>query len=310
MRQEVDTSSGEDGQDIADLVLETDQDRLVIENYFTSDGHGHSYDGYLDYACRDGHRGAVVLLCRDEDSSRQSDGWEQAAVLTYGTLLAQLRDEIPAGYQQQHPEASSFIDQMHRKFVTGRGRMDDHQLVDFVTAMCASGEAGRYGDQSQDAAASKFGEDVAIHATEIYGDGRELLQRVKSRLKDYCERVLQSQLNESLGADFVRGVNIRYQGIYQWTINLQVDDDGEDIGEGRLQIKFGPSAWKANEHDTAWRHTVDPATADYSHLFLTRARFREVRQSAVTLQDVLHGLSADDRRLHDEIVAFWTDTGP
>ena len=310
VRQEVDTSSGEDGQDIADLVLETDQDRLVIENYFTSDGHGHSYDGYLDYARRDGHRGAVVLLCRDEDSSRQTDGWEQAAVLTYGTLLAQLRDEIPAGYQQQHPEASSFIDQMHRKFVTGRGRMDDHQLVDFVTAMCTSGEAGRYGDQSQDAAASKFGEDVAIHATEIYGDGRELLQRVKSRLKDYCERVLQSQLNESLGASFVRGVNIRYQGIYQWTINLQVDDDGEDIGEGRLQIKFGPSAWKANEHDTAWRHTVDPATADYSHLFLTRARFREVRQSAVTLQDVLHGLSADDRRLHDEIVAFWTDTGP
>ena len=105
-------------------------------------------------------------------------------------------------------------------------------------------------------------------------------------------------------------MNIRYQGIYQWTINLQVDDDGEDIGEERLQIKFGPSASKANEHDTAWRHTVDLATADYSHLFLTRARFREVRQSAVTLQDVLHGLSADDRRLHDEIVAFWRHTGP
>lgn len=115
VRQEVDTSSGQHGQDIADLVLKTDQHRLVVENYYTSDGHGHSHDGYLGYARRDGHRGAVVLLCRDEDSSRQTDGWEQAAVLTYGMLLAQFRDEIPAGYQQKHPEAYSFIDQMHRK---------------------------------------------------------------------------------------------------------------------------------------------------------------------------------------------------
>jgi hypothetical protein len=120
----------------------------------------------------------------------------------------------------------------------------------------------------------------------------------------------QAQLNESLGADFVRGVNIRYQGIHQWTINLQVDDEGAPIGEERLQIKFGPSAWMANEENTAWRHTVDSATADYSHLFLTRARFREVRQSAVTIQEVLDGISADDRRLHDEIVAFWRHTGP
>ena len=310
VRQEVNTSGAEDGQDIADLVLESVQERLVIENYYTSDGHGHSYDGYLAFAHRGGRRGAVVLLCRDEDSSRQTDGWEQAPVATYGTLVTELRQAMPTGYPSKHPEAYSFIDQMHRKFVTGRGRMQNHQLVDFVTAMCASGEARRYGDQSQEAAAGKFGEDVAIYAAESFGDARVMLQRVKANLKTYCERVLQAQLNESLGADFVRGVNIRYQGIYQWTVNLRVDDEGEAIGEERLQIKFGPSAWKANEDDLAWRNTVDPATADYSHLFLTRARFREVRQSAVTLQDVLDGISADDRRLRDEILAFWRYTGP
>ena len=45
--------------------------------------------------------------------------------------------------------------------------------------------------------------------------------------------------------------------------------------------------------------------ADYSHLFLTRAGLREIRQSAVTLRDVLDGLRHDDRRLHDEITEFW-----
>jgi len=43
---EVNTSDSEDGRDIADLVLEGEHERLVIENYFTSDGHGHSYDHY------------------------------------------------------------------------------------------------------------------------------------------------------------------------------------------------------------------------------------------------------------------------
>ena len=59
-----------------------------------------------------------------------------------------------------------------------------------------------------------------------------------------------------------------------------------------------------------WRRTVDLEAVDYSHLFLTRARFREIRQSAVTLQEVLDGLRSGDLRLHDEIVEFWRYTGP
>ena len=42
-----------------------------------------------------------------------------------------------------------------------------------------------------------------------------------------------------------------------------------------------------------------------ARVFLTCTRQREVRQSSVLLQEVLDGLGADDRRLHDELVALW-----
>jgi hypothetical protein len=107
------------------------------------------------------------------------------------------------------------------------------------------------------------------------------------------------------GPGFVTKVSATYAGIYQWTVNFEVADEGEDFGESGLQLEFGPSAWFANEQDPQWRRTVDPTTADYSHLFLTRAGLREIRQSAVTLHKVLDGLRQDDRRLHDEIVELW-----
>jgi len=309
VRQEVNTSHAED-QDIADLVLESDQERLVIENYFTSDGHGHNYDRYLEFAQRGGRRGAVVLLCRDADSSRQTAGWEHAAVVTYDKPITELREKVARDYHQKNPEPSWLIDQLHRKFVRGAGRVEDHEVLDFLTVMCATGEAGRYRAQSQDAAALKFADDVAKQASERFGEGRELLQRVKGRLKTYGARVLQPQLNATLGAGFVTKVSATYAGIYQWTVNLEVADEGNEFGEGKLQLKFGPSAWFANEQDPNWRRTVDLEAVDYSHLFLTRARFREIRQSAVTLQEVLDGLGSGDLRLHDEIVEFWRYTGP
>ena len=309
VRQEVNTSGAEDEPDIADLVLESDQERLVIENYFTSDGHGHNYKSYLTLAERDRQHGVVVLLCRDEDSSRLIGGWETASVVTYHKVVTELRQRVASDYPQRHPEAYSFIDQMYRKFVRGRGRMEDYEVLEFVTVMCSTGEARRYREQSQDAAARKFADDVANQAVERFGDGRELLQRVKGRLKTYCARVLQAQLNETMGDGFVIEVSATYAGIYQWTVNLKVADEGDDFGEAKLQLKFGPSAWYANEEDPHWRRTVDLGDADYSRLFLTRARFQEIRQSAVTLQEVLDGLGPDDRRLHDEIVEMWREAG-
>ena len=55
-------------------------------------------------------------------------------------------------------------------------------------------------------------------------------------------------------------------------------------------VKFGPSAWYANEQDRHWVRTVDRGDVDYECIFLARAESREVRQSAVTLREVLDGL--------------------
>ena len=62
--------------------------------------------------------------------------------------------------------------------------------------------------------------------------------------------------------------------------------------------------WFANEEDTYFRQKVAPEVADYSRLFLTDVRSHEIRQSAVSLYEVLCGLAPDDARLHDEMIAL------
>ena len=309
VRQEVNTSVAGDGGDVADLVLESNAAVLVVENYFTSDGHGRSYNSYWEYSQRDDRRGAVILLCRDEDSSLQTMGWENAPVLTYGKLVDRLRDVVGGDrvYQRKNPEAFSFIEQMHRNFVKGRGRMEDHDVLGFVIAMCDTGEARRYQEKRQDVAAEQFASDLAEQARERFGEGRELLRRIKGRLKSFSAGALMRQLNTTLGGGFVRRVSATYAGIYQWTINFDVAEEGIDFGEARLQLKFGPSAWFANERDPNWKRTVDPGAADYSRIFLTRAKVMEVRQPVVTLHEVLDGLEPTDLRLHDEIVQLLSD---
>lgn len=311
VRQEVDTWASEDGKDIADLVLDREGHRLVIENYVTSDGRAHNYDRYMNFSQTADRRGAVILLCRYEDDSRKTDGWEKAVVVTYDRLVTELRQSIASDYPGEHPEAYSFIDQMHRKFVAGSRRMEDNEILEFVTVMCGTGEALRYRDKDQKAAKRKLAEDVAKQAVERFDDGRELLQRIKSMLQTYCKQVLRAQLNETLGPGFITSVSARWAGIFQWTINLGVakDTSGEEGSDDVVQVVFGPSAWFTNERETQWRHKVEPGAADYSHLFLT-ARWQYIQQSAVTLQEVLDGLAPNDHRLHDEIVQLLKDSGP
>lgn len=304
VRQEVNTSLPGKVADIADLVLESNAAVIVIENYFTSDGHGHDYYQYLHYSQRDGRRGVVALLCRDVESSLQTLGWENAPVLTYRSLLDRLHNELrdDQSYQQQNPEAYSFIEQMGRKFVKGNARMEDHDVLGFITAMCHTGEALRYQGLRQDVAADKFANDLAEQARHRFGEGRELLKRLKGRLKDFCGGPLRQQLNATLGSEFLQGVGVSYAGIYQWTIDLIFASNVAGADASRIQLKFGPTAWFANEQDPDWKRTVDPAVADYSRLFLTHGPLKEIRQSVVTLQEVLDGLDPTDLRLHDEIV--------
>ncbi len=62
VRQEVNTAEAVAGGDIADLIVEDDKTVLVVENYYTSSGHGHSYDGYLSFGGAKG-RGALSFCC-------------------------------------------------------------------------------------------------------------------------------------------------------------------------------------------------------------------------------------------------------
>jgi hypothetical protein len=85
------------------------------------------------------------------------------------------------------------------------------------------------------------------------------------------------------------------------------------IGEPEvLQLKFGPSAWFANEgrgtwgSDT-WNETVPVDQTDYTHLVITSLKVMEVEQSAVTTAE--GDLPFDDYRLRDEIIQMLTEVG-
>lgn len=306
VRQEVNTALAGEKEDIADIVLENDSAVIVIENYGTSDGHGHGYDRYLEFSKLNDKPGAVVLICAEADPALQTQGWEKATVVTYERILDRLIPELdrdPA-YAKENGEQYAFISQLHRKYANGRGRMNDSSVLDFVAAMCVTGEAKRYQEKNQVVAAERFGDDIAQQARERMWEGRDVLQRVKNRLRTFSSSVLIKQLNVTLGSDFITKETANWSGIYQWTINFETVGTHDSFGEGRFQIKFGPSAWYANEQDADWKQTVAPEVADYSRLFLTRSVDHTIRQSSVSLQEVLDGLSPHDTRLHDELIAL------
>lgn len=304
VQQEVNTAADFGGADIADLVLETDAVRIVVENYFTSDGHGHSFERYLEYSRHDGRQGAVVLLCRDEDRNRLSHGWENAHIVTYRMLIMRLYDAVcgDARYQKGNPDAHSFIEQMHRKFVSERSLVGDREILKFVTALSHTGEAQRYGSPRQDEVAEQFASDVAVQARQRFVEGRELLQRLKVSLRAFSDGPLREQLNATLNPAQVRKVSMTFAGIYQWTINFELDGIPNAAMEPLIQLKFGPSAWFANVQDAYWRHKVEPENVEYSYVFITRTDAQILQQSTVTLQEVLDGLEPSDSRLHDAII--------
>lgn len=98
--QEVDTSGHDPlapGRDIADIVLTSAHASVVVENFGTSDGHGHDYHGYLALGTEGGTKqSVVVLLCARRESDRQTDGLEQAVVVTYAELPEGLKTPCAA----------------------------------------------------------------------------------------------------------------------------------------------------------------------------------------------------------------------
>lgn len=297
--QEVDVASPGEPSDIADLVLEGDHWVLVVENYYTSDGHGHGYDAYSTFGTRGDKQSAVVLLCASIDLARLANDWHRAAVVSYAEVLGPLLERVAGDdpYQRSHPEQCAFLRHLHDHFVK-ESQMDDAEMIRFVDAMCVTGEAKRYLQQDAEAAASQFASDLNEQALRQFGESRAWLQKVKGTLKHYAAQVLRPQLNDALTGRSVTDVGARYAGRYQWTVTLELDGHAGDA----VQLKFGPSAWYANEQDSEWTDRVsDP---DYAHVFLTRRGTQQIRQSSVTLQEVLNGLAAEDERILSELLGL------
>jgi hypothetical protein len=294
--QEVNTAEVGVVPDIADLVLQSKDAVLVVENYFTSDGHGHSYHGYLRHGQRGGLRAAVVLLCRDEDRSLLADGWETAVVVTYGTLIGRLRVEVDVDrdYRTKNAEAYSFIEQMDRKFVRGRGLMEDREVLDFVIAMCETGESARYAEQRHDQAAERFARDVSQQAQERFVEGRALLSRVKEHLAAYTRQAIVPQLAQVLGDGVTVGsVKANWVGTWRWTIVITLNDG---VPEDYVALMFGPTVLKQMQE------TGHGPDADFSVVYVWRKATGEFRPTAVSVQEVLEGLEPRDVRLRDVIV--------
>lgn len=307
VRQEVNTSGSAAPEDIADIVLEGETTVIVIENFHTSDGHGHGYHTYLDFGRRGGKSATVVLLCAEENRSLLTLGWEQARVITYEQFLAPLFKALSqdSQYTVRNPDQYAFIRQMYLKLAGSNGHVDKKRALDFVIAMCETGEAQRYQAKDKGLASETFANDMAQQAREHFDHGRETLHAIKSYLRSYGDRVLRQQLQSTLGYEVVTKVSAEYSGIYQWTINFKGNRSRGSAEELLFQIKFGPSAWHANERDghwETWDTKVEITKADYSSLFLTDPKRRLIIQSFVSLHDVLSALPTDDTRLHDEII--------
>lgn len=297
VRQEVNTSPPTDDPDIADLILESDTTVIVVENYHVSDGHGHDYHRYRDFGKRSGKQPIVVMLCGASTPSALVDGWEDAALITYASLLDQLTAHVTAdqAYRDAHPQQCFFFDQMYAHFVKGR-HVNDTELIAFVGALCNSGDASYYQQSPDSKGAVNFADSLRERALEQFNESRDLLWRVKAALQGYSATTLKSQINEALSDEFVVDVKANQKGIYQWTVVMRCASQPPET-EGALLIKFGPSAWFAVERDAHWDSGEVAPAADYSCLFLTYGG--RIHQSSVTIEEVLEGIGLDDTRLRD-----------
>ena len=326
---EQERNAAEDGKpkDIPDIVLSADHAVIVIENYHKSDGHHHSYETYEAYARRRGGEGSlpvVVMLCGRMDDGAWAEernlAWRQASVVTYPELLAALAAELAddVEYQLSNPKPWWFIDQLVSYFVKGTPVNQD--LISFVAAMCTVGEAERF-RHGNAAEVKNFGDTFSQLAMERFTESRDVLMKVKGKLKAYAAGTLLPQLEAATQARQFGEVAINYSGIYQWTVNILpvgqhplVPDEGgneaeiagvKDGGRGLLQIKFGPSAWFARETPEGRRYFPkhEPTgEADFEHLFLTWNG--EIRQSSVTMMDVLSGVPDHNTQLRDDALAL------
>jgi len=297
--QEVDTS-GHDalGRDIADIVLTTASASVVIENFESSDGHGHDYHRYLAYGAVGDKQSIVVLLCARRASHAQIDGWENAIVVTYADVLASLKVHVDgdAMWRQTHPQQNFFINELVQHFMEGPAAVSNGDRIEFIKAMCQTGESSRYGRRPHEAVAQEFADLVAQHAKRQFEEGRRTLASLKQALKLYARRTLMEQVNGALTSGDITAVEASFVGQWEWCVTLG------RAGAPKVYLEFGPTA--AVENDRAPEPLIDP---DYTKVFVTRAAagvgIDQIIQTGVGLDEVLSGLSTDDTRLRDAVLA-------
>ncbi len=301
--QEVDTTIAADpGKDIADIVLLLDDTAVMIENFETSDGHGHDFESYFRYGSANGRHSVVVMLCARHERQRLSMGWEDAVVVTYAELLDDLRTYLDANrrWRADNPRQDVFINELVDQFVEGPQAMSLHDQLTFIKTMCETGESARYGRRPNEVVAEEFAEQIAQHARRQFEDGRRTLGSVKRSLRQHADRAVRSRVNERLGVEAVRSVSANFQGQWEWCSTLVTPE-----GEPNIFLEFGPTAVTENE-----RAPEPVSNPDYSRVFVTRqagAGIDRIIETDVMLGEVLVGLADDDERLVSTVIALMRD---
>lgn len=297
--QEVDTTiAAEPGKDIADIVLLRDDTAVMIENFETSDGHGHDYESYRTYGSANERQSVVVMLCARRERQRLSMGWENAVVVTYSEVLDDLRTHLDTdrGWREEYLRQNVFINELIDQFVEGPQPMTVQDQLEFIKTMCETGESARYGRRNREAVAAEFAAQVAQHAQRQFEDSRKTLGLIKQSLRRYAEPTLRVRVNEAIGG-VVQSVSANYQGRWEWSTTLVTGD-----GEPNIFLAFGPTA--ATENERAPEPVSDP---DYSRVFVARqagAGIDRIVQTDVSLGEVIAGIGPDDDRLGLAVVAL------
>ena len=287
--------------DIADILLSSPGAAVVVENYGTSDGHGHDYHRYLALG-RAGDRDAVVaLLCQRHEMHLQRDGWEQAVVITYAELLDAVRSYVASdrAWTRQHPDQHFFLRQLFEHFVEGPAAMNTDDTLAFLTAMCNTGESERYGYLPHDRAAEEFGDLIAAQARRQLAESRALLATTKRALGIFANTVLVEQINRELADGPVEDVVTEFRGLWTWGVKLRRSAPLPDVF-----LVFGPTA--VLEMDQVPRRLENP---DYSQVFVDLKDSAvggpsRIGPTGVSLVEVMDGLPADDVRLRDAVLAI------
>jgi hypothetical protein len=136
-------------------VLTSERATIVVENFESSDGHGHDYHGYSAYGAAGGKHSVVVLLCARLESHRQTDGWEHAVAVTYANLLGDLQAHVASdpAWQRAHPQQNFFINELVQHFTEGPEVVSQEDRIAFIKTMCETAESACYGYRPHEVAA-------------------------------------------------------------------------------------------------------------------------------------------------------------